>query len=198
MNKYERTFQGFLMFHQYRRTWAFPAEVERLLIDETVALGWSTLHLYGGLARFGVRLDVDPVTRPHVMGNALYPPFACKSFDAVILDPPYDDLRSGVALQILAPAVCLARRKIFWFHTHWSGNALGIRLLRWWACSPCSMGAPTRILAEYAVTRHPKFCIAMPRQGRQSLAKAARLYDWSRLIPEPRAHAPAPIQARLL
>jgi hypothetical protein len=84
MRQHESTFQGFLMFKEYRRTWAFPREVEHRLREESVNLGKSTLHLYGGLATFGSRLDADPKTRPDVIGNALYPPFRCKSFDVVI------------------------------------------------------------------------------------------------------------------
>ncbi len=199
MNVYERTYQGFFQFKRYQRSWAFPREVEQLLMSETVEQGKRTLQLYGGMARFGVRLDIDPATRPHVLGNSLYPPFACKSFDVVIVDPPYTDLKSGIALQILAPAACLARERIWWFHTHWSvGFGLGIKLLRWWTCSPCSLGAPMRILAEYQPTRHPRFCHAVPRTGHgKQLPKELRTYDWTRHFPNPVHRGPIAVQQRM-
>lgn len=200
MTKYQLTFCGFLQFKSYKRTWAFPRVVERLLQSETVEVGKSVLHLYGGLARFGVRLDMDPLTAPAVLDNALYPPFRCKSFDVVIVDPPYENLVAGMGIQIMAPAVCLARERIWWFHTHWSiGSGLGIKLLRWWACSPCSMGAPLRLLAEYSVTRHPRFCHAVSRTGHGNrLPPALRKYDWSKHFPEPVNRDPEPMQRRMV
>lgn len=198
MNIFERTYQGFIQFKNYKRSWAFPVEIERMLMAETVEQGKSVLQLYGGMARFGVTLDIDPATGPNVIGNSLYPPFRCKSFDTVIVDPPYSDLRSGIALQILGPAVCLARQRIWWFHTCWSvGQALGLKLLRWWTCSPCSLGAPIRILAEYQVTRHPRYCHAVPRKGKYGLPPAVRRYDWTRHFPHPVNHDPAPVQQRM-
>lgn len=199
MNPYERSYQGFIMFKHYQRSWAFPTEIEQLLVSETVEKGKSTLQLYGGMARFGSRLDIDPATRPDVIGNSLYPPFACKSFDVVVVDPPYGDLRSGIGLQILAPAACLARERIWWFHTHWSvGNGLGLRLLRWWSCSPCSLGAPMRILVEYQVTRHPKYCHAVARRGHgKKLPKQLRKYDWTRHFPHPVNREPLAVQQRM-
>jgi hypothetical protein len=73
MNRYERTYQGFFQFKHYRRSWAFPAEVERILLSETVELGKTVLQLYGGVARFGLRLDIDPATRPDIIGNSMDP-----------------------------------------------------------------------------------------------------------------------------
>lgn len=199
MNVYARTFQGLLQFKRYKRTWAFPREVEALLMSETVEVDRSVLQLYGGMAGFGIRLDMDPATAPHVLGNALYPPFRCKSFDTVIVDPPYSDLKAGIGIQIMAPAICLARRRIWWFHTHWClKGGLGIKLLRWWTCSPCSMGAPLRILAEYSVSRHPMYCHAVARTGHGNrLPPSVRAYDWSRHFPQPVNRAPLPVQRRL-
>jgi hypothetical protein len=130
-NMYNKTFQGFVFFRDYHRTWSFPREIERIIMDATG--DGSVLHLYGGLARFGTRLDMDPATTPDVVGNALYPPFKCKSFDYVVMDPPYADLKAGVAMNIIIPAACLARKKVFWVHTHWPiRSGLGMRLNRWW------------------------------------------------------------------
>lgn len=186
MSRYEANFQGFIRFKHYKRSWAFPAEIERFLIDESVGLDRSTLHLYGGLASFGIRLDVNPQVRPHVIGNGLAPPFHCKSFDVVIVDPPYTSLPGGMAIQLMAPALCLARSRVYWFHTHWGpGSYHGAKLLRWWACSPCSPGSPMRILVEYQVTRHPRWCVVAARQSRKRLHEMTGRYDWTKLIPNP-------------
>jgi len=181
----QRTFQGFILFRNYRRTWSFPREIERIVMDET-GIG-SVLHLYGGLARFGTRLDMDPATSPDVVGNALYPPFKCKSFDYVVVDPPYQDLRSHMALPIIIPAACIARKRVFWLHTHWAiRSGFGLSLSRWWLGSPCSMGSPIRMLAEYKVTGHPKFCNGRPRKGRKRFNHLMQKYDWSRFVPNPK------------
>jgi hypothetical protein len=198
MNRYERAFQGFLYCRGYHRTWAFPREVERLLIDETVALGKRTLQLYGGLARFGLRLDMDPVTSPSVLGNALFPPFRCKSFDVVIVDPPYGPLNGFAGTQIVGPAACLARERIWWLHTCWPGCEGFLRLIRWWTVCPCSKGSPLRILAEFEVTRHPRYCTAIAEHGRSQLRPQFRKYDWSRHVGRTLRYEPEPVQGRLL
>src|SRR6266566_7346434 len=84
----ERSYQGTLISRGYRRTWAFPENVDTLLREQLVGL--SVLHLFGGQAGWGIRLDADASTWPHVIGNAFFPPFRCASFDAVVCDPPYN------------------------------------------------------------------------------------------------------------
>lgn len=198
MTRFERTFQGFLYCRNYHRTWAFPREVERLLADESVAIGKRTLHLYGGLAPFGVRLDMDPATHPDVLGNALYPPFQCKSFDVVIVDPPYGKLNGFAGTQIIAPAACLARERIWWIHTAWPGCEGFLELLRWWTVCPCSKGSPLRLLAEFRPRRHPKYCVAVAERGRKQLRPMFRKYDWTRFVGHPPRHEKQSIQQRLL
>ena len=116
MNAVERTFHGVIVCRSYRRTWAFPAEVAELLQRETE--GQSVLHLFGGRAQIGLRLDADRSTTPDVVGNAFYPPFRCESFDAVICDPPYEMTDSnGAWVQCVGVAGCLARKRVWWFST---------------------------------------------------------------------------------
>jgi len=177
-----KTFQGLMTCSAYRRTWAFPAEVEELLRAETAGL--SVLHLFGGQAGWGVRLDSDPATRPQVVGNAFFPPFKCESFDVVLCDPPYKS-SNGLYAYCLVPAACLARRRVWWFST----DALaawyhGLRLLRWWAVMPSSHG-PLRYLAEFDRTRHPRSCYPRPGKGARSLPAAIRPYDWRSRIEQP-------------
>lgn len=54
---YHKTFQGFLLFRKYKRTWSFPREVERLIMDETG--DGSVLHLYGGRHLIRVEESLD-------------------------------------------------------------------------------------------------------------------------------------------
>src|SRR4051812_2700720 len=67
--------------------WSFPPNVERHL--RTLTEGQRVLQLFGGLSKWGVRMDIDPVTRPHVFADAWLPPFVKNAFNVVILDPPY-------------------------------------------------------------------------------------------------------------
>jgi 16S rRNA G966 N2-methylase RsmD len=101
--------------------WSFPRQVEETILKECA--GMSFVHLFGGKANFGVRLDVDTAVRPDVVGDAWRPPFARNSFDCVILDPPYvgeframgnDRLRC-----LFRAAAWIARKRVIWFHTVW-------------------------------------------------------------------------------
>ena len=101
--------------------WSFPRDVERTILRECEGL--SFVHLFGGRASFGTRLDIDPLTHPHVIGDAWLPPFARDSFDVAVLDPPYvgeyramsnDRLRS-----LFRAAAWIARKRVIWFHTCW-------------------------------------------------------------------------------
>jgi hypothetical protein len=114
--------------------WAFPKDVKELLLRE---IGTdSVLHLFGGKADFGVRLDMDPSTRPHVMGDAWIPPFAKDSFDVVIMDPPYHgDFRTmsnQKTRAIFAAAAWIARKYVVWFHTVWIESPSRCRLEKAW------------------------------------------------------------------
>ncbi len=197
MNQFQKTFQGFLFFHNYRHTWSFPREIERLIMDETS--DGSVLHLYGGLARFGVRLDMDPATHPTVIGNALYPPFKCKSVDYVVMDPPYTDLRGALGSIIITPAACLARKKVFWVHTHHNiKGGLGLRMRRWWVGSSGALGSQVRILVEYDVVGHPPTCIGYPEKGRRKHRAMLKKYDWSRHVPVPKRYEQPEWQQKLI
>lgn len=183
-NAIERAFQGAIVCRGYRRTWAFPQEVADLLERETA--GASVLHLFGGRAAFGFRLDGDRLTRPHVVGNAFFPPFRCESFDTVVCDPPYDRASNGLWAQVLVPAACLARRRVWWFSTYsLDARFHGLKIARWWAVMPSRQGE-LRYLAEMERTRHPHHgCWPRPRKGERSLAPAIRKFDWRSLTDHP-------------
>jgi hypothetical protein len=110
--------------------WAFPRGVEKLLRAETE--GKSVLHLFGGKAQWGVRLDIDPATRPHVIGDAWLPPFAEASFDVVILDPPYNHINAQMKNALLRGAAFCSREFVVWFSTLWIAGAHGLKLERSW------------------------------------------------------------------
>jgi hypothetical protein len=79
--------------------------------------------MFGGLARFGTRLDIDPLTAPDVIGDAWVPPFEKDSFDFVIMDPPYIEGFRSMSNQktraLFAAAAWIARKQVIWFHTVW-------------------------------------------------------------------------------
>jgi hypothetical protein len=153
MNNFiEKRYQGLIVCRKYTRTWSFPVEVAKLIQQETADM--SVLHLYGGLAQGGVKLDADPLTRPDVIGNALFPPFACESFDVVIVDPPYKSIYN-MPSAVLMPAACLAKSFVWWFHTHYQPHVCGLLPNRWWSVLPSKRG-PLRCLIEYKRTRQPR------------------------------------------
>ncbi len=110
--------------------WRFPVEVNELL-REFVATR-SCLHLFGGKATWGLRLDIDPLVHPNVVGDAWLPPFSAGAFDVVVLDPPYDRLNGELRRQMLCVATHLARAHVVWFHTLWIEPGWGLRRERSW------------------------------------------------------------------
>jgi hypothetical protein len=82
--------------------WSFPARVDRTLRE--ICAGKSTLQLFGGLSKWGLKLDIDPVTKPYVLGDAWLPPFRRDAFKVVILDPPYFNINQQMKQQLLRGA----------------------------------------------------------------------------------------------
>jgi hypothetical protein len=104
-----------------RDGWSFPRQVSKTIQEECP--GMSFVHLFGGKADFGVRLDIDAAVKPDVIGDAWLPPFAKDSFDCVVLDPPYIGeyrVMSNDRLRCLFRAAAwIARKRVVWFHTCW-------------------------------------------------------------------------------
>ena len=89
--------------------------------------------MFGGKAKFGVRMDTDPMTHPDVIADAFLPPFKRESFDTVILDPPYRpymDLGPDNVRPLLMNAAWIAQREVIWFAPVWVSGYTWLRLQR--------------------------------------------------------------------
>jgi hypothetical protein len=113
-----------------RNGWSFPPAVAKQI--QTDSAGMSVLHLFGGQATFGTRLDIDPTTHPDVQGDAWLPPFGKDTFDVVVLDPPYFRLNQQEKNSLLAGAAWIARHRVVWFHTIWIASDRRLTLERSW------------------------------------------------------------------
>jgi hypothetical protein len=117
---------------RYRRSngWSFPPNVERQLRELTN--GKRVCHLFGGLSKWGLKLDIDSATKPHVRGDAWMPPFVKDAFDVVILDPPYIAINQQMKQQLLRSAAYIAREHVIWFHTQWIAGDARMRIEHAW------------------------------------------------------------------
>lgn len=113
-----------------RNGWSFPPTVRELLLQEFKSK--TLVHFFGGRADFGVRLDVDPLTNPDVIGDAFVPPFERDSFDVVVLDPPYYSMRQQEKTALLRAAAWVARSWVVWFHTVWIATDSRLPLEKAW------------------------------------------------------------------
>lgn len=122
----------------------------------------SCLHLFGGLASFGMRLDIDPSTKPDVIGDAWLPPFGRDSFDVVILDPPYKgpfrQLNCQKAHALFMAAGHIARRYVIWLHPVWIAQPVNYHFEKGWLVRT-GKNCFTRALQLFSVGTGPKKCI---------------------------------------
>lgn len=110
--------------------WKFPKEITAKMKELTK--GGTVLHLFGGKADFGVRMDIDPIVKPDIIGDAWLPPFPENSFDTVIMDPPYFSVNAQVRISLFVNAAFIARKQVIWLHTLWVSPAVGLTLDRAW------------------------------------------------------------------
>lgn len=118
-----------------RNGWEFPKQVREVIMKECEGL--TVLHIFGGMADFGVRLDIDPLVRPHVIGDAWLPPFARDSFDVVVMDPPYvgegfHSISNRAANGLFTAAAWIARKRVIWFSHIWEEAPARCTLERGW------------------------------------------------------------------
>lgn len=159
---------------QRRNGWSFPPAVRELLLQQTQ--GQTVLHLFGGLADFGIRMDLDPATKPHVVADAFLPPFPRDSFDVVIIDPPYATMRSQEKMALMWAAAWIARRSIYWFHTVWIATDRTMPLERAWLIRVGDQCA-IRTLQQFGV-REPKHTPLGPGQFKRG--HALKYNRWAR------------------
>jgi hypothetical protein len=132
--------------------WSFPPKVRKQLQED--AESSTILHLFGGRSTFGTTLDIDPIVRPNVIGDAWMPPFQDDSFDTVILDPPYTHLNVDARIALLRQAARIARRRVVWFHTLWIPTTSGLKPERSWLIR-VGDNCHVRCLQYFSVA-HPK------------------------------------------
>jgi 16S rRNA G966 N2-methylase RsmD len=71
----------------------FPLHFEKKLlnllnIDPQIH---KILHPFGGMAEYGIRVDICEEAKPEIVGDAHNLPLPDNTFDLVILDPPYNE-----------------------------------------------------------------------------------------------------------
>lgn len=132
--------------------WCFPPGVRRRIVSDCE--GQSVLHLFGGASTFGTRLDIDPITRPDVIGDAWLPPFGRESFDVVVLDPPYVRFNAQIKTAMFRAAGWIARRRVIWFATEWVAATGGLRIERGWLVR-VGDNCHVRCLQYFAVAERP-------------------------------------------
>jgi len=116
---------------QHRRNgWKYPPAVAKQLRADFA--GKRILQLFGGRSEFGLRLDIDPIVRPDVIGDAWLPPFGRDSFDVVIMDPPYLHINAQEKTALFRAAGWIARERIVWFSTVWQAATGGVALEKSW------------------------------------------------------------------
>lgn len=132
--------------------WSFPPAVRELLLQE--CKGRTVLHLFGGQADFGLRMDIDIATHPHVVADAYLPPFPRDCFDAVIIDPPYENVNQQEKMALLWAAAWISRQNVYWFHTNWVASDRCLPLVHAWLIRVGDQCA-VRCLQKFEV-REPK------------------------------------------
>lgn len=156
--------------------WSFPPAVRELLLQNTQ--GQTAVHFFGGRADFGVRMDLDLETNPDVVGDAYLPPFAEGSFDHVILDPPYHQMRQQEKLALLRAACWVARKYVWWFHTVWIAADRTLKLDHAWLI---------RVGDQCAIRTLQRFKVSGPKAkpfqlGEFQRGPALKYNRWARVI----------------
>jgi hypothetical protein len=161
--------------HGHRQNgWSFPPAVRELLLQETQ--GRTVVHLFGGRADFGVRLDLDATLKPDVIGDAFLPPFARDSFDVVILDPPYYRMSQQESFALNRASAWIARQHVYWLNTVWITTHRELPLERAWLVRWGDYCA-VRTLQKFAV-REPKLEPLKP--GEFQRGPALKYNRWAR------------------
>lgn len=133
--------------------WSYPPNVEKLL--RKITKGATVLQLFGGLSRWGVRMDIDPTVKPDIIADAWIPPFRKDSFDVVIIDPPYAGINQQMKQTLLRGAAYIAKDRVIWFHTMWTAPDSHMTRKRSWLVR-VGDSCNCRCVIEWKVRRGPK------------------------------------------
>lgn len=157
--------------------WAFPPAVEELLLQE--CQGSTVLQLFGGLADFGFRLDIDPETKPDKLGDAFlaHKYFPRDSYDHVIIDPPYTICRKQEVLCLIDTAAWIARKYIWWFHTLQIATHRVAPMDAIWSCL-CGDQCLARVLQRFKVLEPKR---KPPELGDFKRGQALKYNRWARV-----------------
>ena len=100
--------------HLYRvKKLLWPEEVENCIQSFLIS---RSLHVCCGKSMLGdIRLDADPSHDPDVIADAAELPFADKSFESVLCDPPYNG-KMQWNHDLLSELSRVARRRIIFQH----------------------------------------------------------------------------------
>ncbi len=163
-------------FGQRQNGWSFPPAVRELLLQQLE--GKTCVHFFGGKADFGIRMDLDPATNPDIVADAFLPPLPRDSFDAVILDPPYYQMRQQEKIALLRAAAWVARENIYWFHTVWIATD---------RVTPCDRAWLIRVGDQCSVRVLQRFKVLEPkrepvRPGEFQRGHCLKYNRWTRAI----------------
>jgi len=147
-----------------RNGWSFPREVDSKI--QEICTGQTVVHFFGGLAKFGMRLDIDPIVKPDIIGDAWLPPFAGASFDVVVLDPPYLSFCREVLFSLLHGAAFVARKRVVWLGHIWAPSGFGCQLEQSWLVR-CGDSLVVRALQVFRRTDKPMTPIKYFSRGPQ-------------------------------
>jgi len=82
----------------------FEKKVIRLLGFDEIKDKNKILHPFGGMAEFGIKVDIKPEVKPDIIGDAHNMSFfKDNTFELVILDPPYNEEYSRRLYQTKKP-----------------------------------------------------------------------------------------------
>ena len=105
----------------------WPEEVEQAIKERLIG---QSLHVCCGKSKLGdVRLDMDPLVEPDMVGDATNLPFENESFGTVLCDPPYNG-QFQWNHDMLKELARVAKQRIIFQHWFIPANADG-RYKKW-------------------------------------------------------------------